>query len=766
MKAEQLGLDLLTDRIFNINLPQYMPIDFPNNPQLNDEFTAAGKTWKWNGFAWDSITLTPVGATGATGPQGSPGGATGATGPSVDTSSFVQKSGDTMTGKLIAAADATASKLNIGNALAGTSPTTTADGDVWITNVNRLAYRSGGTVYSAAALTTGNSFSQPQVISATSAATALRVTQTGTGEALRVEDETTPDATAFIVSASGKVGVGVIPDATVALSVDTTGIKFGDGTIQTTATIAGATGATGATGSTGATGIGATGATGVGATGATGIGATGATGATPDLSGYAPINNPAFTGTASFGIVGAEEADLFVASGGNVGIGTETPSESLDVVGNIKTSGRIGIGSSPDATVGLLLDSTGVKFNDTTIQVTAALGIATGSYVIAIPGDDLAAKYAAAALLEPNGDDKSATNRASLIIFPGTYTLSATLNISASFVDVIGLGSTDKHPLVLIPTSEFNVYGINVSASDVKVVGIGVLGGDGDGLKISTGSASQIFENCRSDAIGSFNNSSGRFTNCTCPVNDGGFSGNGIFINCSAAAISFNGNGTYKDCSSGTDSFQGNGSSYTNCSAGDESFYGDGVYTNCSAGNSSFKGVGVSYTNCTGLNYCFGETTLEGTYENCTSGDYSFGFSSDSPVTIIGTFENCTAGNQSFGNSVDVVTITGATFNNCRGELNCFGYSQSADVNINGNSTFENCTAGDYSFGYAENETATVGPATFTNCVGGNTSFSGAGILTGKLFYCRITSGTYTTPTGAGVIRLCIDGSNNIVNLP
>ena len=60
-----------------------MPIDFPNNPTLNEEFTSAGKTWMWNGYAWDAITLTPVGATGstgATGPQGNPGGATGSTG--------------------------------------------------------------------------------------------------------------------------------------------------------------------------------------------------------------------------------------------------------------------------------------------------------------------------------------------------------------------------------------------------------------------------------------------------------------------------------------------------------------------------------------------------------------------------------------------------------------------------------------------------------------------------------------------------------------
>jgi hypothetical protein len=69
----------------------------------------------------------------------------------------------------------------------------------------------------------------------------LRVTQRGTGEALRVEDDTTPDSTAFVISSDGRVGIGVTPDATVSLSVDTTGVKFGDGTVQTTAAIAGTT---------------------------------------------------------------------------------------------------------------------------------------------------------------------------------------------------------------------------------------------------------------------------------------------------------------------------------------------------------------------------------------------------------------------------------------------------------------------------------------------------------------------------------------------
>lgn len=252
-----------------------------------------------------------TGSTGSTGPQGSTGltGSTGATGPQGATgpmpnlSAYVLKSGDTMTGKLIAAADDTASKLNIGNAITGTSPTTTVNGDLWITAGNRLAYRSSSVVYNTAQTNLSNTFNQPQVVDASSTLAALRVTQRGTGEALRVEDDTTPDSTAFVISNSGRVGVGVAPDVSVGLSVDTTGIKFGDGTIQTTASIAGATGATGATGigATGATGvqglIGATGPQGVqgiqgsqgiqGGTGATGIaglngsnGATGATGAT------------------------------------------------------------------------------------------------------------------------------------------------------------------------------------------------------------------------------------------------------------------------------------------------------------------------------------------------------------------------------------------------------------------------------------------------------------------------------------------------------
>jgi len=180
----------------------------------------------------------------------------------------VLKTGDTMSGKLtLPAATTAAAPINIGSS--GVQPATPVTGDVWIRN-NQLQYKgSSSTVNIVAATGEPNQFSVRQIINVTDNSNpALRVTQLGTGEALRVEDEANPDATAFVVSASGKVGVGVTPDAAVALSVDATGIKFGDGSIQTTASgggvagvssfSAGTTGLTPATGTTGAVTLGGT----------------------------------------------------------------------------------------------------------------------------------------------------------------------------------------------------------------------------------------------------------------------------------------------------------------------------------------------------------------------------------------------------------------------------------------------------------------------------------------------------------------------------
>jgi hypothetical protein len=275
-----------------------------------------------------------------------------------------------MTGKLTLPASTTATAgINIGN---GTNPTSPVTGDAWISSADQLLkWRTASSTISAAATNLSNSFTANQTISTSisSAVPALRITQRGTGEALRVEDSETPDATSFVINSNGRVGIGVTPDATVALSVDTSGIKFGDGTIQTTATIAGATGATGAgaTGATGTAGVGSqgsTGSTGIdGATGSTGIqgndGSTGATGIQGDVG-----------ATGSTGVQGD------VGSTGSTGLQGDVGSTgATGLQGDVGSTGATGLTGVRGAT-----GSTGVAgdVGATGIQGATGLDGATG----------------------------------------------------------------------------------------------------------------------------------------------------------------------------------------------------------------------------------------------------------------------------------------------------------------------------------------------------------------------------------------------------
>jgi len=46
-----------------------MPITFPIPTTIGEQFSSGGKTWKWNGYAWNSVAnASAIGATGATGP--------------------------------------------------------------------------------------------------------------------------------------------------------------------------------------------------------------------------------------------------------------------------------------------------------------------------------------------------------------------------------------------------------------------------------------------------------------------------------------------------------------------------------------------------------------------------------------------------------------------------------------------------------------------------------------------------------------------------
>jgi hypothetical protein len=118
-------------------------------------------------------------------------------------------SGDTFTGKANFTSVAGAAGINVG--IGGTSAAATTAGDLWIaTGGTNLNFRDGNGAWRIVAVAnTLNTFSSPQVINTTSTTTALRITQTGAGSALVVEDSTTPDSDALIVDANGNLGIGV-----------------------------------------------------------------------------------------------------------------------------------------------------------------------------------------------------------------------------------------------------------------------------------------------------------------------------------------------------------------------------------------------------------------------------------------------------------------------------------------------------------------------------------------------------------------------------
>jgi hypothetical protein len=37
-----------------------MAMNFPDDPEINDEFTVGNRTWVWTGVVWKAVTLNPL----------------------------------------------------------------------------------------------------------------------------------------------------------------------------------------------------------------------------------------------------------------------------------------------------------------------------------------------------------------------------------------------------------------------------------------------------------------------------------------------------------------------------------------------------------------------------------------------------------------------------------------------------------------------------------------------------------------------------------
>jgi len=223
-----------------------MAINFPGSPTNGETFTDGDKTWVYSSTvgAWRLQTQTITGPTGPIGPTGPTGatGATGAEGPRGQAATI--NVGSVTTG----ASGSSAEVTNAGNTTDAVFNFVLPRGDAGTITVGTVTTGAAGTAASVtnsgtatqsildfvipqgpqgvAGAGTGdvvaanaNTFTTNQVITGSTTAALLRITQTGAGHALVVEDSANPDSTPFIVNADGNVGIGFNPGAGINLMV-------------------------------------------------------------------------------------------------------------------------------------------------------------------------------------------------------------------------------------------------------------------------------------------------------------------------------------------------------------------------------------------------------------------------------------------------------------------------------------------------------------------------------------------------------------------
>lgn len=279
-------------------------------------------------------------------------------------------------------------------------------------------------------------------IDSNTAGTALTITQTGTGLALKVED-TSSDPTPFVIDATGQVGIGTISPAT-ALDVN-------DGTIQ--------------------------------------LSSSGTSRATL----AADASNTTLSSVGSRGLIlNANSTNLiYGTSSGYVGIKNASPTVELDITGAIKTSGAATIGGNTAVTG--TLSATG-NISTSAGNITATAGSVTAGTTMSVGTtlsvDTIAEKTSGSGVTIDGVLLKDGITAASSIII-SSGTLTATT--SGTSIEFTGIPTWAKRITVMFNSVSF-------TSGETLLVQIGPSGGVATSGYVST---SGIYVNNSGSSVGS-----------------------------------------------------------------------------------------------------------------------------------------------------------------------------------------------------------------------------------------------------------------------
>lgn len=210
------------------------------------------------------------------------------------------------------------------------------------------------------------------------------------------------------------------------------------------------------------------------------------------------------------------------------------------------------------------------------------------------------------------------------------------------------------------------------------------------------------------------------------------------------------------------------------------------VIENCKGGVNSFGKSNIikvsgTFIDCEAYNNSFGHMSeASGVFIRCISGGNSFGHMSEAS----GTFIDCKSQDGgSFGGGAGLGTnkIASGTFIRCSSiglfSGPSFGYDEASGIFIDCESQsnnsfghivssgeFTNCKSVGSAFGGPGGSTSS---GVYNNCIAGDRSFGSDNVgstLTGQLYYCRLTDGTFGSVSGTGRTYFCIDGNGDVNN--